>query len=305
MNSATNSAAKSAGKSGNEQRGEERREERERAVTTAVQPTGTAARILEVFGEHLPVRDIYSPEGSRLYDVITRDDHSEVREILRAARGCAGPVLDLACGSGRLTLPLRALGQDVVALDSAPEMLRILGERLAADGARRSGAEVRLVEGDMTSFSLDLSFDLVVLGATSVTLLDAPSRARLFARVREHLAPTGRFLLSATDHLERAARPTERIRLLTGENGPDQALHLMVEHLDPLAGTRSISILRQTVRAGEVVANELFVSRVHTVSSAELSDELDAAGLRVTARHPLATGGPGDAPGVVLLECVR
>lgn len=262
--------------------------------------TATASRIADAFHGSLPVRDLYSPEGARMYDAFTQEDHSEVREFLRLARGCPGPILDLACGSGRLTLPLRALGRDITALDSSSEMLRILSERLTQARAHVTG-QVNFVEADMADFRLDHRFGLVLLGATSITLLDRLGRAALFERVNAHLLPDGRFLLTALEFDGCSDIGDETVRVVIAKNGTDPALHLFTEQLDPAQGIRTVSILRQTLHGGEVTHSELFTTRVHTVTVESLRAELEAAGLAVHARHPVATGG--SAYRVTLLEC--
>ncbi|RXS69398.1 class I SAM-dependent methyltransferase [Streptomyces sp. TM32] len=267
---------------------------------TAEQPTGAAGRLVGVFGDSLPVQDIYSPEGSRMYHALTQGDRSEIREILRVARGGAGPVLDLACGAGRLTLPLRALRHDIVALDSSAEMLRLLQQSLGDTPA--AGPRVELVEADMTAFSLGRHFGLVVLGATSVTLLDRRDRGRLFARVADHLSGDGRFLLTTLEPTGTSGQVTESVQLVIGENGEHPALHLLTEHLDTGRNVRSISVLRQTVTQGAVVKNELFTSRTHVVTVDELRGELATAGLRLLGRYPVAGDAAHDYR-VSLLEC--
>ena len=60
---------------------------------------------------------------------ITANDLTELPEILAAARKTAGPILELAAGSGRITRPLLALGRPLTAVDSSAEMLAMLKEK--------------------------------------------------------------------------------------------------------------------------------------------------------------------------------
>src|ERR1035437_3957044 len=61
-------------------------------------------------------------------------------------------VLELGCGTGRITLPLARIGFDVVGLDSQPEMLH-----KAEEHRLQSSPEVRqrlvFVEGDMRTWA--------------------------------------------------------------------------------------------------------------------------------------------------------
>jgi len=61
-------------------------------------------------------------------------------------------VLELGCGTGRITLPLAQLGFDVVGLDNQPEMLQKVEER-----RRQAPSEIRqrlqFIAGDMRTWS--------------------------------------------------------------------------------------------------------------------------------------------------------
>ena len=107
-----------------------------------------------------------------------------------AARGEA--VLELGCGTGRVTIPIAQAGVEVVGLDNAPAMLDIARRKAAA-----AGVDVRWVTGDMRTFRLDRRFGLVIIPFRSFLhmLTDADQQACL-SRVYEHLLPGGRFALN-------------------------------------------------------------------------------------------------------------
>ena len=128
------------------------------------------------------------------YDRITSPPGGFLDHYLRVARECSGAVLELACGSGRLTIPLaQALAEDtsrrVVGLDLAPAMLD--AARLKAAAAR---VDVQLVEGDMRTFTLARQFGMIFIAFNSLLHLTTnDALGECFARVRQHLAPNGVF----------------------------------------------------------------------------------------------------------------
>ncbi|HET8569583.1 MAG TPA: class I SAM-dependent methyltransferase, partial [Candidatus Limnocylindria bacterium] len=95
------------------------------------------------------------------------------------ARGTGGPILELGCGTGRIAVPLARDGHDVVGLDRSAAML----ER-AARRSRTAGVDVRWVEGDMTNFTFDDPFALVVIGFNTFLMLTPEERWACLARVR-------------------------------------------------------------------------------------------------------------------------
>src|SRR5260370_15729284 len=113
---------------------------------------GSAVQIVRLLGEKLPIASLYGPDGSRLYDHMLRNDRAEIDEFLRVAEGHPGPVLELACGNGRTTLPLLEAGYEVVGLDSSPDMLARLPEKLDDPARRDLAGRLAIVQGHMTSF---------------------------------------------------------------------------------------------------------------------------------------------------------
>ena len=69
------------------------------------------------------------------------------------ARQYGGPILEMACGTGRVLLEIARIGIEIVGVDLSTDMLSILHTKLAteSDEVQR---RVSLYEGDMRSVSL-------------------------------------------------------------------------------------------------------------------------------------------------------
>ncbi|WP_409496660.1 daptide-type RiPP biosynthesis methyltransferase [Amycolatopsis sp. cmx-11-12] len=242
---------------------------------------GTAGRLMELYG--LRAEPLYGPAGGAVYDRTCGQDTTEISEVLRLAHGITGPVLELACGAGRLTLPLGARGRQVVAVDNSPSLLSLLKSRLRNE-------RISLVEADMTDFSLGRSFALIVLAAFSVTLLDTRQRASLFLRVRQHLAAGGVFYVSGIDHAETLTsgmRPAERVAVVVD----DDSVITFYLHFDGRRRILTTSVLQEEVNSQVTAHRALFTSVRHMISSKELADEVRAAGLEVVE---IRRGEPGE-----------
>lgn len=135
--------------------------------------------------------------GAAFYHHLTESDRSELPEIIRACRGKGARIVELAAGSGRITKALIAIGANVTAVDSSPEMLRILEKTIRSDSRlsrRRSSLTVET--GLMQEYCPNSGVDIVVVGTSSISLLSTEGRSDCFDRVCEMLQPGGRFVLS-------------------------------------------------------------------------------------------------------------
>lgn len=107
-------------------------------------------------------------------------------------------MLEYGVGSGRIALPMARAGLRVDGVDASGPMLAGLAERLgreAPEVRRRVGAH----EGDMRSLSLKRRYPLVICGFnTFLHLYERDDAERFLTRVRQHLAPGGRFVLDVS-----------------------------------------------------------------------------------------------------------
>lgn len=95
--------------------------------------------------------------------------------------------LEIACGTGRVSIPIARLGFTVTGLDIVPGMLALARSKSA-------GLPMRWVEGDARTFSLGEQFRLIfVTGNAFQGFLTSADQEALLARVRVHLHDEGLF----------------------------------------------------------------------------------------------------------------
>src|SRR5690606_37852341 len=136
------------------------------------------------------VAEAYDAEIARL-DAVVREDVPFYVGLAREAAAAGQTVLELGCGTGRVTIPIAEAGATVVGLDNAPAMLEV-ARRKAGDAANP-----RWVLGDMADFRLEERFGLVIIPFRSfLLLLTVEEQKRCLACIREHLQPGGRLALN-------------------------------------------------------------------------------------------------------------
>lgn len=140
-------------------------------------------------------------------------DHAITEDIpfyLARASECGSPILELACGTGRVLIPLAQAGFEVHGIDISRNMLAA-----CRDAVHRFGLDdrVRIEQADMTDFTLPRQdFKLIFAALRSFMHLPTPAdQLACLRRAYAHLAPGGRLILNliAPDPVRLAEAPTE------------------------------------------------------------------------------------------------
>ncbi|MFF7795176.1 daptide-type RiPP biosynthesis methyltransferase [Streptomyces sp. NPDC007991] len=234
-------------------------------------PPGTASRIAEALGADLRIADLYDDVGGPVYHLMASHDLSEINEVVTALRDTEGPVLELACGSGRLTLPLLLAGHQVTGVDTSASLLAALAAQVGRLPARRAADRLTVLRQDMLTLDLDTRFEAALLGITTIGLVPPEWRPGFLRGVYRHLLPGGRFLL--TVHTPDIPPGEEEINTFV----IDDAVVTLIGYVEPDLTGRHVAAL--SIARG--AAPLLVTSFVHLVTPEQLTSELVAAGFEI------------------------
>jgi SAM-dependent methyltransferase len=137
--------------------------------------------------DHTNLEDYADPI---LFDIENSDFEPDGPFYLSLAQQVGGPVLELGCGTGRITIPLAQQGIDMTGLDIVPDML-VQARNKAGDLA------IQWIEADVRDFHLGRQYSLICApGCVFEHLLVRTDQEAMLACVHEHLAPDGLFVIS-------------------------------------------------------------------------------------------------------------
>lgn len=133
--------------------------------------------------------DVY--DEPEIYDLVFDGFDEDIPFWLSVARGANGPVLDLACGTGRVLLPLLAAGVDADGLEFASGMVA-----RARAKAQDNGFHARIEQGDMRDFTMPRRYARVLCAFNAFAHADTvEDQLRTLRCVREHLEAGGALVL--------------------------------------------------------------------------------------------------------------
>lgn len=127
------------------------------------------------------------------YDASVPDWPGEIdfyRQIGSAAKEVGEPMLEVACGTGRVAIRLAQDGINVVGLDLSPQMIEVAKKKC------QGLPNVRWVVGDMRSFELGQTFGLVIIPGHAFQNLNTPhDQVACLECINQHLKPGGELVV--------------------------------------------------------------------------------------------------------------
>jgi len=131
---------------------------------------------------------------ARFYDYEQKEFTKDIRFYVEMAKACGGGVLELACGTGRILLPIAQQGVKITGLDISKEMLNVAKNKIDSDAVAKRNTT--LVEGNMRAFDLGKRYALIFVAFRSFQcLLTKKDQVACLKAVHEHLADNGIFVL--------------------------------------------------------------------------------------------------------------
>jgi ubiquinone/menaquinone biosynthesis C-methylase UbiE len=157
---------------------------------------------------------VYEDVLAPMYDTWVRfaytDAANDEQFYLEEAGKNGGPVLELGCGTGRITLPIAETGVSIMGLDMAPAMLEIARQKAHGLTVQRRQS-LRYIEGDMRSFKLDKNFKLIIIPyAGFMHLLTTEDHQQALRCISDHLFEDGQLIFTTHTLPESALKNSQR-----------------------------------------------------------------------------------------------
>ncbi len=240
------------------------------------------------------------------YDFYDSPDHrqDQIQMYRDLASEAGDPILELACGTGIITIELARAGFRVTGLDISPDMLQVAQEKIT-----REDADVRsrilLVQADMKDFRLDGTFSGIFIPSNSFGYLTALAQQKsCLQAIHDHLKPEGLMVIEERNYtpeilvgmLHRRAAMTVHRAGVNPMTGKYTTYNWVTHHIDfitqTIYGRRFVDEIQDDGTVKRYVPADGGVHRTHYFNRFELQLLMEQVGF--TVRDPW--GGPDRQP---------
>ncbi|MBN1352480.1 class I SAM-dependent methyltransferase [candidate division KSB1 bacterium] len=235
---------------------------------------------------------------------------SDIAFYLDYAKKCGSPILELACGTGRVLLPLANAGFEVHGIDLSENMLNVCRLKMKQQNLFD---KIHLYRANMSNFEMERKdFTLVYIAVRSfMHIFNQKDQLACLAQVYRHLRPGGYFIVNVyAPNLRKLLQEPDAAFVVTSEYELDNGNHIIRSDRfvrnDPLLQIQySERKFEEYDRTGRLVRQRVVPLDTRYTFRYELQLLLEKVGFHVIdifrdyAKHPF------DSTGEIIMVAVK
>jgi ubiquinone/menaquinone biosynthesis C-methylase UbiE len=199
--------------------------------------------------------------------------------ILKWATKAEGPIIDLACGTGRVTIPLAKAGHQLIGVDVHQGMLNHARQK-----SDRAGLSIEWLEQDCTDLKLGVKSPLIyMVGNSFQHFLSNQAQNGLLMSVHKHLRDGGVFIFGTRfPSLEELLQPTTEEYWKSYMKGGQKVDVYTISHYDALHQIQHYETIRKVLDEEGYKVDEIRTNiRLRYVFPMEMERLLDETGFEI------------------------
>lgn len=161
--------------------------------------------------------------NGEIYDLFYAERSSDIDFYKKKARMTGDPILEIGCGTGRLTIPIFKEKLQITGLDLSPSMLK---------RARQKEPSIEWIEDNAITFDLKQKFKAIIVPFRTLQLVtDFHSLQSTLKNVKKHLCDDGYFILDVFNpDNARLSKPMDFRQRDTVFNHPETGEEITVDY---------------------------------------------------------------------------
>jgi ubiquinone/menaquinone biosynthesis C-methylase UbiE len=129
---------------------------------------------------------------AQFYDLMYQWNKDDIPFYVKEAKKSGGKVLEIACGTGRITVPIAKAGVDITGIDYSKEMLDNLKRKI-----KDLKNKPKIKQADMRTFKLRDKFNLIIVPFRAfLHMKTQEDQLKALMNFRKHLKKGGRLILN-------------------------------------------------------------------------------------------------------------
>lgn len=131
---------------------------------------------------------------AKYYDLRPRGSQKEINFYINEARRSRGPVLELGCGTGRITTPIAHAGINILGVDESAKMLKIAKSKTELLGRHKKC--IAFSKQNMEDFKSHKLFSLIIIPYKTFLYLTKPEdQVACLGNCFRHLKRNGKLII--------------------------------------------------------------------------------------------------------------
>jgi len=131
-------------------------------------------------------------EFAEIYDHVYIGTKGDLKFYLMQAKKARGNVLEIACGTGRILLPLLKNGINIEGIDLSAKMLDVLRKK-----AKTMGLEPNVWKANMQNFNANKKYDLVIVPYRAFNHVESSEdQIKTLKNFKKHLKKGGKLIIN-------------------------------------------------------------------------------------------------------------
>lgn len=219
----------------------------------------------------LPRQNYYDSLCTEMYEILHRKAPQDELDFYLSYAEMGKRILEPLCGSGRFLIPFLERGFDIRGIDLSEEMLAKL---------RQKAPDAKVIQADIIDYAVEEQFDYIFIPSGSVSLFtDMDTCQRVLRKMRELLAPDGRFVFAVDTVFDRCAEDDDYKVNISVKT--DTGFDLILKgrnHYDEGSQTQFSPSIYELYRGAELLQSETMDFQTHLYRYGEMDEHLRKCG---------------------------
>tara|TARA_Y100000996_G_scaffold415486_1_gene410525 strand:+ start:10312 stop:11067 length:756 start_codon:yes stop_codon:yes gene_type:complete len=189
---------------------------------------------------------------AEIYDRIYTDLDNDIDFYTKLASKSKGKVLEIGCGTGRVTIPIAQANIKIVGIDISKNMINILNRKI-----KDTHFDISCYQMDMRNININEKFDLVIIPFNGFqSMLTVSDQYKCLSSIREHMSSNGTLALDmftpSLDMFDQNEKIWYVVKEIINKNGIP---NMMVKHSSKYELTNQI--IYTTLMIEEILKNKI------------------------------------------------